>query len=311
VSSWFAGVTERGHYAGRGFRTRQGTYVLTPRGDLLASIPPACADSVLDMMRRALEAWEDVPEERRHPAPCFGDARSWEEDCPDADGLVLELVVRDLGAASGDARSAPRSAARARSADLDRRLNFDHVWFSKGEALQWVPDQLDVGCGRALPAGLVGRLVRLHLLDSVTGALPKRFEPRQVGPSWIRTEVVGRDGSRVHLRIRGETRADASGRELRLAANRVETRVLGYATFDSATMTFERFEAVALGRCEEFLLRGGEPSREPREIGFVLRLAAPGHPKTPPLFLHRYDVEWVEARAIHEETLTAAAHRRP
>ena len=92
------------------------------------------------------------------------------------------------------------------------------------------------------------------------------------------------------MRITGTTRAHAVGRELRTSARRIETHILGFATFDLRKRAFVHFEMVALGTRSEFLqMMGGRRLSEARGIGFVLSLAPPDDPIVPPRFLHRYD----------------------
>jgi hypothetical protein len=139
----------------------------------------------------------------------------------------------------------------------------------------------------------VARIACLHLLDSVSGELPKRFLSDELDSSWIRTEIVARAGLEVHLRISGRTRAHAPARAISTSPNCVETCLLGYATFNVASQSFDRFEMVALGQCTEFQRPAGKTSTEPKEIGFAFTLATPEQPKTPPFFVHRYDADWL------------------
>jgi hypothetical protein len=279
--------------------TRQGIYVLTADGELLASVRPASADSVLATMQRGLHAWSARSAEgAESPHAPFSVAIG--EDSYPAGGLVLELVVRDLTGA-GEPRSRPAGSGTfpARSAYVPRAWNLDHVWFSRAEALQWIPREIEIGSECSLPEDLVARVVCLHLLDSVNGSLPRRFRPEDVRSSWIRTEVVALDGTLARLHITGRTRAHGEGRASHASANRMETRLLGDATFDLESQAFHRFEAVALGRCAEYRSPNSETATEPREIGFAFHMPVSGQERTPPLFLHRYDADWVNA-GIHD-----------
>jgi len=292
LSAWVHGVTERGHFAGRRVPTRQGIYVCTAGGELLASTPPADADTVLALLQRGLTAFEALPAAaRRGPAP---PARvPLDEDRYPADGLVLDLAARDLsapGEPDRDGAVAERDPHAPRSAGPAARANLDHVWFSPAEARQWLPDPAHAGASRSLPDRLVERLTCLHFVDGVAGELARRFRPEDLRPSWIRTEVESRQGSRVRLRITGATRAESRAHARDRRADRIETELLGHAWFDEATGSFDAFELLALARCGEL----GEPPPGARErtVGFVLRLADPAAPRVPPHFLHRYGPEW-------------------
>ncbi len=304
VSRFFQDLAEQGHFSGRRFQTRQGIYICTPWGDLLASTRPTHPDSVLALMQRGLRAWDDRRETVRHPLELEDLVIA--EDVYPVDGLVLDLTVRNLRAHDGGILERPIDPYPARSTFIARRLNFDHVWFSKEEALQWVPDRLDVGDARTLSDALVERIACLHLLDSVNSPHPTRFRREELGFSWIRTEVVASDGSRVQLRITGTTHAQTQARGDAVFANRMETRLLGYATFDLVSRSFDRFEAVALGWCAKLDAFTGGGSKKSEEIGFALSLAPPGRSKTPPHFLHRYDVDWVTAGGIVSASAASA-----
>jgi hypothetical protein len=296
VSRVFHGIAEQGHYAGRHFLTRQGIYICTPEGEFLASTPPADADSVLAVMQRGLRSSREGLESRVPVASAPEPAPIWEDGYP-ADGLVLELAVRDLSVPEVASQLSGSGGTATRSSPLPRALNFDYVWLSKREAAQWIPDEPHVGTARWLPDELVTRVACLHLLDSVSCHLPQRFRPEDVDSSWIRTEVVARTGPLLELCITGRTHTHAQDREVLCYANQIETSLLGYATFDVAAASFRRFEAIALGRCTEFRSAGGD-STDMKEIGFGFTLAQPGQPRTPPHFVQRYEAEWLPTIAL-------------
>ncbi len=303
LSRVFRELGEQGHYGGQRLPTRQGIYVCTPSGRFLTSTQPADADTVLAMMQRGLDAWHTHPESRAAPASDLERVPVGEDRDP-VDGLVLELTVRLIGVGH-EGRSLDGPTSVARSAYLASRLNFDHVWFSKSEARQWIPEGREIGASRWLPGPLVNRIAALHLIDMVSGPPPVRFLSRDLGPSWIRTEVVGFEENRVHLRITGKTRAQARGRMANPNANQLETDILGWATFDLAAQSFDAFEAVALARGSDFQW----PDRQSREglkrIGFAFDLDSSGHGRTPPHFFHRYEGEWDACLDVSENTISA------
>ncbi len=292
MSRLFQDAAEQGHYAGMTFFTRQGVYVLTPGGDIVASRKPADADSILETLQRGLAAWKGLPESERNATP-LEPVATWEDHYPEG-GLVLDLVARDLRHPESQPsyRSLPRFEAR--SASIPFPTNFDHVWFSSAEAQQWIPAELaSVGSARDVPDALVHRLACLHLVDIVSGPLPKRFLTEEVDSAWIRTEVVARNADEVRLRIQGATSGNARARPRRAVANRIETQLLGYATLDRESRSFRQFDVIALAVGTEFNLANGEPATTPKWIGFELTLANRELPKTPPHFVHRYAADWL------------------
>jgi hypothetical protein len=279
---FFQEMAEHGHYGGRPGTTRQGIYVCSPNGKFLASINSNRADRVLAMMERGLAAWQALPAEERHAADNaqFKPEHRWEDSFP-ADGLVLTQTTRDL------------PLVCTPDAPCEVKWNQDHAWFSKSEARAWLGDDLNVGAMHEVPWEIVGRLARLHFVDSVKGQT-SRFSERGVAGSAIQTQVVERADNLVKLKITGSTRGESSGLGRRESAHGVVTRLLGHATYDLTREAFVEFEMVALGR------RWGHTTNNSRRrdaesgpLGYVFRLASPDAPRIAPAFIASYDVDWV------------------
>src|SRR5262249_235428 len=152
------------------------------------------------------------------------------------------------------------------------RWNQDRVWFSKGEARQWLPREPKPGDKHPVPQELVSRLARLHLVDTVNGQTSP-FSPGQVTGSQIATEVLGREGGRVKIKITGTTKGDAQGRGRRASAHGVETRILGHAAYDLDQGAFVEFQMVALGtRWGDTELNGRRRGPEAGPPGFAVEL---------------------------------------
>ncbi len=301
-SKWFRRVEAQGHYAGQPFSTRQGIYVCTAGGELLASTTPAEADSVLVVLRRGIQAWKDHPE-WRGSAPRRIESAAIGEDRFPRDGLVLALTIRDLGDDVGEPADEPAlpSPFPSRFREIERATNFDHVWFTRTEKLEWIPERLAVGESRRIANAIVARLAALHLLHSAKFSIPPPFRPEDVGASWIESRIVAIEGTRVRLRIRGATSAERPRRLGRGAPCRMDTHLLGDATFDTARQSFERFEVVALGRWAErgepadgdAGRREGTASPAGRPVGFAFTLAGEDASSgVPPHYLRRYEGEW-------------------
>jgi hypothetical protein len=274
-------MAEHGHYGGRAGETRQGIYVCTPNGKFLASINSNRAESVLEMMQRGLRTWEALPAAEREAsaAETIAPRHRWEDSFPE-DGLVLSVIVRDL----------PLTCDPALEAEV--KWNQDRVWFSREEARQWLPPVPREGERHELPAALVTRLARLHLVDTVRGQTT-RFERSEVEGSSISTRVLARDGAKVKIEISGRTKGDSAdfGRE---SAHGVVTRLFGHALYDLEKGAFSEFEFLALGRRWGFTrynARRRDTNTNP--LGYVFRLAAPGAPRIAPAFVFDYDADWV------------------
>ena len=167
------------------------------------------------------------------------------------------------------------------------------MWFSKGEARQWLPQAPKQGDKHPVPQELVSRLARLHLVDTVNGQTSP-FTPGQVTGSQIATEVLERKGGRVKIKITGTTKGDARGGGRRESAHGVETRILGTATYDLDREEFVEFEMVALGtRWGYTELNGRRRDTESGPLGFVFELTPADAPAIAPAFIRAYDVPWV------------------
>jgi hypothetical protein len=276
-------MAEKGHYGGRPGKTLQGIYVCTPSGAFLASINSTRADRVAEMLRRALKAWAALPAEKRPTGAGekVEPSHRWEDSFP-KDGLVLSMIARDLPTACD-----PRQPAEV-------KWNQDRIWFSRDEARQWIPKNPIKGAKHAVPASLVSRLARFHLVDTVRGQT-SGFRPSDVRQSKILATVVDRTGTRVKIEISGQTRSDSKRRSRSDDPHGISTRILGRATYDLDRGAFVEFEVVALGRRwgrTRFNDRRRGPPSSP--VGFVLRLAASDAPRVAPAYIFSYDADWVK-----------------
>src|SRR5262249_26414671 len=275
-------MAEHGHSGGRPGQTRQGIYVCSAGGKFLASINSNNPDRVLAMLERGLKAWTQLPAEEKRLSPLseIKPRHRWEDSFP-KDGLVLSMITRDLPA---DCDPSKAGAAK---------WNQDRVWFSKGEARQWLPRNPQQGDTHLVPQELVSRLARLHLVDTVNGQTSP-FAPGQVTGSQITTEVLERAAARVKIKITGVTKGASPGRSPRESAHGVETRILGRGVYDLEKEAFVEFQMVALGTRWGYTALNARRRDSPSgPLGFVFELAPADAPAVAPAFIRNYDVPWV------------------
>lgn len=251
----------------------QGHYAVTPSGELLASSSMGDPKAFALILEEALEKWEALPREKRllpeAPDPKAADAWRDAEKLYPEDGLALRVISRDL--------------KRMRWPDW----NQDYSWFRKEEARAFVPTEIKSGARHDVPANLVERLARFHLIDNVYGLNYTVFPKEAVEQARLTVTVEKIEGARVSLRLEGETRADTEVPETIGFA----PKLLGKATWDTEQESFVAFELVAvgmrwgLGNCN---LRT-DPT--PAAMGIVFTLAgdSPAE-RLPPAFVDRY--EW-------------------
>jgi hypothetical protein len=178
-----------------------------------------------------------------------------------------------------------------------RAWNQDQAWFTAAEARAFVPERAEAGAAVAVPARLVARLARLHLVDTVRGQTPP-FAREAVQEAALRSEVVRVDGGAVHLRLSGSTRTLAKGRwpigdggEPQESERGVRTELDGRAVWDRAAGRFTSFELLALGErfgATQYNQRANDTA--PARIGFAFVLAPAGHPRIAPAFWWEYDL---------------------
>lgn len=281
---------------GRRGGSHQGIYICAPSGKLLARQNTLNADKALALMERGWQAWSELPPEDRflEDAAAVRPSHRWEFSFP-AKGLVLVAFNRDLPADGSCERT------------LHGRGNRDHAWFNAEEAREWLPRDLGVGSRVQLPAPLVERLVRFHLVDNVRGQVGP-FAREEVADSRVEIEVVAGDEASVEVVIRGHTRAESDGvwkmgendwKNFPCPPRGVETTLLGTARFDRTTQEFSRFELVAVGESWGGLglngRRKNDSSRTDRyPIGFHFALYTRPGPSVAPAFVDVYDTSWIE-----------------
>src|SRR5262249_1945889 len=106
---FFRSVADQGPRKGQGGSTRQGIYVFTADGPLLAHKNAGQApDGMRDVRRQGLRAWQKLPEERRKPGavqvdePGKADPRYTRP--PPPGGLIVNVYTRALDRGKGEWR---------------------------------------------------------------------------------------------------------------------------------------------------------------------------------------------------------------
>jgi hypothetical protein len=287
----FQKFAEEGHYGGRPGRTRQGTYAATPSGVLLASVNSNDAGRIADLLRDALAKWKKLPRAERlqaeDPKGQGAALRRAERYYPEG-GLVLHVYSRDL----------PREDVAA--GWRGKAWNQDYAWFKKEEAKQFLPQHVRVGQKQEVPAPLVRRVARAHLVDNVRGQTGP-FDEKHIEKARLTAEVTGADAGIVSLRLEGETRAAAEGawavaglrggRNLTPQKRGYEARLLGKATYDVKQERFLTFELVAVGMrwgATQFNVRRDDLGPAPMGVLFVLAGTSPSERVAPAFFNSAY-----------------------
>ena len=265
MGRFFRGVADQGPRKGEGGSTRQGLYCLTAGGRLLAYRNVRDAARVRSLLEEALEAWRTLPEQERAARDLESTDQTEAVD-PRYDRSVPEgaLVVRvharemDLSDESRWCRGAPRRG-------LPNRAALDHLWLTESDRRSLAVEDPVVGRVHPVPAPVVRRLVRFHLVDNTRGE-PPMWRDRDVRRAELRL-VVDSVGPTVVLRLEGRVHLETpDGKRGYVASLR------GYLAHDVAADRFTRFDVLALGEHWGHGRWNGQsrPGRSPLGIAFTL-----------------------------------------
>lgn len=281
----FQKIADVGHYRAHK-STRQGIYVCTASGQLLGSLNSHHAKSVIEMMRKGLQKYRELPQSERllNDVSVVQPKHRWEQSYSSVQ-LDLTMIARDL----------PLSC---RSDDEPHAAwNKDRVWFSREEVAAFFPKdhaQLSPGDTWTLPQMATQRLVRFSIIDTVKGQTSFYTIP-QVSDSKIELTVESADQNQVRLSITGTTSAMAPQSRGRELPHGIDTKLLGTATFDLTAQKFSKFEFLALGtRWGRTVFNGRRRQLEESPVGFVFRLTPADAPLIAPSFLFAYQASWVQ-----------------
>ena len=279
---YFRKIAEQGHYAGRTqpTSTRQGLYVATVDGHLLASVNSTDASEVLNMMKRGVAKAQQRRAlgmggpQKKIPKKTRLD-KNYSVPFP-KDGLILGEVCRDL----------PRSKDRSFK---NWRHNFDNVWLTSEEVAEFKPVSSD-GRGRPKTASegqkykideaVIRRLAQFHFVDQVKGEASS-WDESDIKHASLNAEVVEVADDNVKIKLRGRVKCikPPTGNRNPYSGTRIEKdrgvdlRVRGYLVYNSEKDEFAAFDLVAYGpRWGTATYNFRQNDMGPAPIGFAFRL---------------------------------------
>jgi hypothetical protein len=273
---FFRQIADQGPRKGEGGATRQGIYMLTAKGKLLAYKNAGQAPDVMrEVLRRGLAEWNKLPAAERRP----GAIRV--ENLPKADpqfsrrpppgGLVVDVYTRILdrdakGGLCKGSCSTPGGDQAAR----------DHLWLTEGEWRALVPADAHAGDQVAVPARVADRIIRYHLVDNTRGE-PSFWKPEEVRSSEMKLTVEEATGAGVRVRLDGSALL-ATEPDPAKAKRGFQVRLLGYIHYNAFQKAVDRFDLVAIGDHWGGATFTGpaRPGRTP--LGIAFQLAAKDAP---------------------------------
>ena len=291
--AFFRGVADQGPRKGKGGSTRQGIYVFTAGGKLLAyrnHQDPAVMRSVL---QQALRAWKQLPADQRQAGAVkvkeVGKVDTAYARTPPPGALVVNVYTRILEKTGGEF-----SCGTCKFPGGDKSAR-DHFWLTEAEGKALIPTNPRKGETITVPAPVAYRIARFHLLDNTRGE-PPAWERNQVQSLKMTLTVTEVSAKGVTLRLDGSallaTEADAAN-----AKRGYEVRLLGWIGYDRKKRVIDRFDAVALGEHwgDSGLTRGARPGRTPLGVAFELSRGDPAD-RVPP-----QGARWLDGY-IHADT---------
>lgn len=277
--------------------SRQGTWIFTPKGTLLARLNGR--HNVVEFaaqLEKQLQTWDHLePEEKLSPErQSLLPAHHWEQNYP-RQGLALERIARDVPAEGWHTMESTR-------------WNIDYAWFTKKEIAALVSnltEPAEAGNQSWNLDFVARRLARFHLVDNVRGqSLP--YADGEVLQASLQAKVISKKQGKYFLELQGYTEADAKGPWLlgpslwqpkKEYPRGIQCHLLGKAILDVGTMQFEEFELVALGRrWGRTQHNGRRADRTPGLIAFHLQNTS--RKTVAPTFIAVYDGDWVEKPVI-------------
>lgn len=266
--AFFRKVADQGPRKGQGGSTRQGIYCLTPDGTLLAYRNAQDADVMRAVLRQGLRAWQKLPQERRRPGAVKVGAEGTLDTRyarrPPTGSFVVKVFTRILDRADG---KYVRGTCEVRGGEKAAR---DHLWITASEAKALVPAEPKKGQSFPLPAPLVERILRFHLIDNTRGE-PPMWRPEDIRSQKLTLTVTEVTPTTVRLRLEG-TALLATDADAARAKRGFEVRLLGEIHGDRARGALTRFDVVAIGDHwgEGTFTRNARPGRQPLGVAFEL-----------------------------------------
>ncbi len=175
ASIWFRSVAQK---AGRGKNggTQQGSYLVTPQGDVLAFINTSTPDRFLEIMLKGTNKWKQQGKEKVSiPDMKNPDYTVNVRPIDPAKAIVVEVQSRALIEKNGKITKWDSQGKVGADAALG------HLWIKQSEWAEFTKglSQLKVGQKLPFPKRLATRIAKFHLVDNTRGE----------GPAWKKDEI--------------------------------------------------------------------------------------------------------------------------
>ncbi len=287
---FFRSIADQGPRKGEGGSTRQGIYIFTAAGKLLAYRNHRDPDVMRSVLKQGLAEFRKLPADQRRPgAVKIADAQNVDAAYhrePPKGGLIVNVFTRILDKTDGGEYC--HGTCKFPGGDKAAR---DHLWLTAEEWPRLIPDAPTKGQAVSPTAPLVWRMARFHLVDNTRGE-PPHWALDDLRKLDLKMMVAEANDSGVTLRLEGSlllsTTADPA-----TAERGYDATILGYIRYDKAKKQIDRFDVVALGEHwgQGRYTRGARPGRTPLGVAFELARGDAPADRVPPQgarWLHGY-----------------------
>jgi hypothetical protein len=279
-------VSDQGPRKNTDGSTRQGIYLFTASGKLLAYKNAQDAAVMREVLERGLAEWKKLPAEQRRPGAVKveeltkTDARYTRK--PPEGGLILATYTRILDDDKGELC---KGTCGFVGGDAAAR---DHVWLTKADWESLIPRSPKKGRTDKMPEKIAIKLVRFHLIDNTRGE-PDFWKPQEVRKLDVSMTTEELTDKTVRLRIEG-TALLSTDLDTRKAKRGYDVALRGTLVYDVENEAITRFDVVALGEHwgEGRYTPGARPGRKPLGVAFELVGDRPAD-RVPPQGARDYD----------------------
>jgi hypothetical protein len=287
---FFRSVADQGPRKGTNGTTRQGIYLFSASGKLLAFRNSQTADPNRELFTRALREFGKLPEEERKPGAVHVDDAGKPDATyhrpPPEGGLIVNVYTRILDHDKDNEGALCRGTCRTVGGEAAAR---DHLWLTADEVKALVPAQPRKGATFPLPPKIANRIARFHLIDNTRGE-PPMWTREDVRSQEMKLTVEDVDAEGVRLRLDGAL-VLSNNLDLEKASRAFDVRLLGYIHYSTFRQAIDRFDLVAVGDHggAGAFTRRARPGRNP--LGVVFELASGKYPgdRVPPQAARNFD----------------------
>jgi hypothetical protein len=286
--AFFRKVADQG--PSREGETRQGIYALTADGRLLRYKNHQDPDVMREFLADALSAWKRLPAGQRAKGalqvPELTKVDSAFAPTLPKEGLIVNTYVRILD------RQRDFFVHGSCEFPGGQRASHDHLWIRADEWQALLPADAKKGDEVKLPAKLLHRIARYHLVDNTRGEPPMwgTNEMRKADVKLIVAEVTP---SEVRLKLTGAI-VLATNANLKAAKRGYEAALTGDLRYEPTQRKITKFNVVAIGDHwgQGEYNEQARPGRTPLGVAFELADPARAADRLPPQFIREGGDYW-------------------